>query len=77
MTTQDDITIVNGDEQMGFHCRVCHEEFEVLPIVEVYRRRADHTLDPTVRVIVARHLKGCTGPNADVDPTKKKGGGLH
>jgi hypothetical protein len=71
MTTQDDISIVNTDEQMGFHCRVCHREFEVLPIVEVYRRRSDHTLDPTVRVIVAKHVKGCTGPNPDADPKKK------
>ena len=72
MTTQDDITIVNGDEQMGFHCRVCHREFEVLPLREVHRRRADGTLDPTVRVIVAKHLQGCTGPDPDADPKKKK-----
>ena len=64
MATQDDITIVPGDEEMTFHCRACHSQFSALPAKEVLRGRARGTLDQDVRLTVAEHIKKCPGPDA-------------
>jgi hypothetical protein len=61
MATQDDITIVNGDEGMGFHCRACHTRFGAIPTGEVERKRAGGTPDEKVRLIVAEHIRDCPG----------------
>lgn len=73
--TQDDITVVPGDEEMGFHCRACHTQFATMPISDVQRGRANGTLDQKVRLIVAEHVWKCPGPEAD--PTRKKPGRPH
>jgi hypothetical protein len=72
MAAQDDITIANGDDGMGFHCRVCKTQFTALPTGEVERTRANGSLDAKVRLIVAEHIQDCPGPAED--PGAKKPG---
>jgi hypothetical protein len=57
MTTQDDITVTNGELEMGFHCRVCHTQFKALSTTEVHRRRDNQTLEVDVRLIVSEHIQ--------------------
>jgi hypothetical protein len=70
MTTQDDITIVNDDAEMQFQCRACHTRFKVLARGVADRQREARTLDQTVRLIVAEHLRTCPA-SATAKPKKK------
>lgn len=70
MTTQDDITIVNDDAEMRFECRACHARFKVVPRAVANRQREDRTLDQSVRLIVAEHIRAC--PGSQPDKPKKK-----
>jgi hypothetical protein len=70
MATQDDITIVPGDEEMAFHCRACHSQFATMHMSEVHRERAKGSLDQKARLIVAEHIKKCPGPAADAGGKK-------
>ena len=74
MATQDDITIVPGDEEMAFHCRACHTQFKAMPTAEVHRTRANGTLDAKVRLIVAEHVRDCPGAGPASDAGGKKAG---
>jgi hypothetical protein len=75
MATRDDITVHPGDEQMAFHCRACLRQFTTLAVSEVERGRANGTLDQEVRMIVAKHIRDCTGPVAE--PGGKKADRSH
>ena len=44
MTTQDDITIVNDDDEMQFQCRACNSRFKVVPRGVADRQREQRTL---------------------------------
>lgn len=73
MTTQDDISVTNGEMEMGFHCRVCKTRFKAIPTSEVHRQRDKKMLDENVRLIVAEHIQTCSHPEA-VAKGKKAGG---
>jgi hypothetical protein len=77
MATQDDVTIVPGDEEMTFHCRACLSQFTAMAANEVLRGRARGTLDQDVRLIVAGHIRDCTGPAPDAATGGKKAGKPH
>jgi hypothetical protein len=70
MTTQDDITIVNDDDEMQFQCRACNARFKVVPRGVADRQRELRTLDQTVRLIVAEHIQSC--PVSQPAKSKKK-----
>jgi hypothetical protein len=74
MATQDDITIVPGDEEMSFHCRACLSQFTAMPAKDVLRGRARGTLDQEVRMIVANHIRECPGAGPGADAGGKKAG---
>jgi hypothetical protein len=70
MTTQDDITIVNDDDEMQFQCRVCSTRFKTVPRSVANRQREERTLDHAVRKIVAEHIRACAASPSH-NPKKK------
>jgi hypothetical protein len=70
MATQDDITIVNDDDELQFQCRACNARFKVVPRGVADRQREQWTLDQTVRLIVAEHIRAC--PASPPGRPKKK-----
>jgi len=70
MATPDDITIVNDDDELQFRCRACTARFKVVPRGVADRQREQRTLDQTVRLIVAEHIRAC--PASPPGRPKKK-----